>query len=136
MNFILENSSNISSYLFGLFQFQKDGVFDHAVIGITEDELRFYNDGSKGEEKEEGLFYPVLKTVKFEDISKIFVEKLKHNKAVKKYSRINFVMKDKTSSFFVYFTSKEKASVKKFLKVVKKKKIKVKKRKVDLSRIY
>ena len=136
MNYEIENSANIKSYFFGLFQFEKNAAFEHAVIGVSEEELYFYNDSKQGELKEEGYFYSVIKTVKFADISKIILEKLKHNKAVKKYKRLNFILKDKNESFFVYFTSKEASFAKKFLKVAKKKKVKVGKKKVDLSRIY
>ncbi len=135
-NISLEEANLLIKTGFGFFQFVKKEKFTPALIGATSNSINIYNDNLPDGVDNLGLAYKIKVKIPYQEIVLITIDKLKKNKELKRFMRLNIICKDVNNSKFFYFKKSEKGFIKQLLKVVKHKHVKVKKRKVDVSYNY
>lgn len=129
----LENEENLLAISFGLAKLSEDDKFYQVALALSQEGLLFYNDNMPDEANESGLLYRVKIRIPFTSLLIVFNEKIKKNKELKKYLRLKIVTTIENKIHYFYYLKKDKSSIKQLLKLLKKRRVKVKKRKVDLS---
>lgn len=129
----LENEENLLAISFGLAKLSEDDKFYQVALALSQEGLLFYNDNMPDEANESGLLYRVKNRIPFTSLLIVFNEKIKKNKELKKYLRLKIVTTIENKIHYFYYLKKDKSSIKQLLKLLKKRRVKVKKRKVDLS---
>lgn len=129
----LENEENLLAISFGLAKLSEDDKFYQVALALSQEGLLFYNDNMPDEANESGLLYRVKIRIPFTSLLIVFNEKIKKNKELKKYLRLKIVTTSENKIHYFYYLRKDKSSIKQLLKLLKKRRVKVKKRKVDLS---
>lgn len=129
----LENEENLLAISFGLTKLSEDDKFYQVALALSQEGLLFYNDNMPDEANESGLLYRVKTRIPFTSLLIVFNEKIKKNKELKKYLRLKIVTTIENKIHYFYYLKKDKSSIKQLLKLLKKRRVKVKKRKVDLS---
>lgn len=129
----LENEENLLAISFGLTKLSEDDKFYQVALALSQEGLLFYNDNMPDEANESGLLYRVKNRIPFTSLLIVFNEKIKKNKELKKYLRLKIVTTIENKIHYFYYLKKDKSSIKQLLKLLKKRRVKVKKRKVDLS---
>ena len=129
----LENEENLLAISFGLAKLSEDDKFYQVALALSQEGLLFYNDNMPDEANESGLLYRMKIRIPFTSLLIVFNEKIKKNKELKKYLRLKIVTTIENKIHYFYYLKKDKSSIKQLLKLLKKRRVKVKKRKVDLS---
>ncbi len=135
-NISLEEANLLIKTGFGYIQFEKKEKFSPALIGATAKGLNIYNDNLPDGVDNVGLAYNIKMKIPYEQIVLITIDKLKKNRELKTFMRLNIICKDVSRSQFFYFKKSEKKFIKGVLKVIKSKHVKIKSRKVDVSYNY
>lgn len=135
-NISLDEANLLIKTGFGYFQFEEKEKFTPALIGATSKTINIYNDNLPDGVDNLGLAYKVKVKIPYEEIVLITIDKLKKNKELKTFMRLNIICKDVNNCKFFYFKKNEKKFIKDVLKVIKSKRVKIKSRKVDVSYNY
>lgn len=136
MKIVLNEANQIRAISPCIAQLERGGDFFPCAIALTDVDLIIFSDYEPDLITQNETCYDVKIRIPLESIMTIVYEKIKKNEELEPYRRINVINRIVENSSSIYFLKADNKKVLDFLKEVKKHDIKVKKRKVDESKIY
>lgn len=133
MKINVDEFNKVNLLLAGLFQYEENALFVQTQLGLTDDELLFYDDSEPSAVNGEELRYVVKKRLPLSDYGFVINEIIKKNRNLANLGRLVFVSQDPEKTFIYYYFVQDKKDVAYLLKTLKKMRIKSKTQKVDLS---
>ena len=134
MKVVLESQEKIKVVVPGLYQFNESKQFTQAALAITEEELIIYDDSKPDSKTDSQAYFAARKKVDIKDILHLLVENIIGKFEVEGMMRLNFILKSIKESFFFYFKGNDNHYVKLLVKQLKKHKVEISKRKVNLKK--
>lgn len=135
MKIVLEERAKLVALGLGYYQFLETDAFEPAAIGVTNDNIVIYSDFGPDEIQNDAFAFSVKKAIPLSEIKSVVVEKIVKHEELKRFMRLNIVMKDVELSTFFYFDKVDKKYMKKVIKELKYADIRIVKRTVDLRPI-
>lgn len=135
MKIVLEERAKLVALGLGYYQFLETDSFEPAAIGITNDNILIYSDFEPDEIQNDAFAFSVKKFISLCDVKSVIVEKIVKHNELKRFMRLNIVMKDIELSTYFYFDKADKKYMKKVIKELKYADIRIVKRTVDLRPI-
>ena len=135
MKIVLEDRPKLVALGLGYYQFVEGDYFEPAAIGVTKDSVVIYSDYEPDEIQNDAFAFSVKKTIRLGDVKSVIVEKIVRHAELKRFMRLNIIMKDVELSTFFYFDKVDKKYMNKVIRELKYADIRVVKRTVDLRPI-
>ena len=132
MNVIAEGLEKARALMPGLFKFYEDGPFFQAVLSASEEMLCVYNDHAPDMVEGDTLTYNVKVRFPRDTIDTIFNEIIYKQPDLKGLSRLSIMTKDENVYYFYYY-SKDKRSIGRFVKSLKRLHYSVESHKTNLN---
>lgn len=133
MNIVLKENNKILAIASCIAQESKNADFIPMAVAITNSDLILFNDHTPDEIKDDTYSYLPKVRIPLTSIACLIKEKIVKDKKLYSYLRINVILRNAEDSFFIYYYCDDEKRIKKFLKVVRKQRVKIKKRKADIS---
>lgn len=132
MEIILEAQDQLSIVVPGLYQFEENGLFEQAIIGVTNDGIVIYSDIRPDSITENKAYYSVKRKFDMSGIQHVILENIHAKNELDSYKRFNIIQSELNKSFFFYFKKKEAKLADRFFQELKRRNIIASKRGVDL----
>lgn len=135
MKIVLEERAKLSALGLGYYQFLESDSFEPAAIGVTNDNLLIYSDFEPDEIQNDAFAFSIKKAIPLSSIKSVIIEKITKHDDLKRFMRLNIVMKDVELSTFFYFDKVDRKYMNKVIRELKYSDIRIVKRTVDLRPI-
>ena len=122
----------ISIVVPGLFQFEDNGLFEQAILGVTNDAIVIYSDMRPDSITEEKAYYSIKRKFDISSVQHVLLENIHANGELASFKRFNIIQTELKQSFFFYFKKKDAKIGDQFLAELKRRNIIASKRGVDL----
>lgn len=132
MEIILESQDQLSVVVPGLYQFEDNGLFEQAIIGVTNDAIVIYSDVRPDSITEDKAYYSIKRKFDISGAQHVVQENIHANGELASFKRFNIIQTELKQSFFFYFKKKDAKIADKFFAELKRRNIIVSKRGVDL----
>ena len=132
MEINLEAQEQLSIVVPGLYQFEENGLFEQAVIGVTDDAIVIYSDARPDSITDNKAYYTVKERFDLSSIQHVILENIHADNELSSFKRFNIIQTELKSSFFFYFKKKDASLADKFFAELKKRNVVASKRGIDL----
>jgi len=135
MKIELEEKAKLIALGLGYYQIIDGDYFEPAAIGFTNEKIVIYSDYEPDEIQASALAYSIKRVIPINEIKTVVIEKLKKDSDLKRFIRLNFILKNTEDSTCFYFDKRDKKYMKRFIGAIKYAEIRVVKHTVDLTPI-
>jgi len=130
----LEEQNSLLAMISGMFHADLSQNFRMSCLGLTDEGFLVLYDDHAADKVENGTFYYYLKKkVSLENVERILIEDVYTDNKFYYPHRFNVICKVKEQSFAFFYNGDQNKRVKKFVSLLKKKRIKVSKKDFSLD---
>jgi len=107
-----------------LYQFEKNTLFARSAVGITKNDVVIYPDMGPSVVNGDLYIYNPIFTIGFDEIISLVVSKIKNNRDLKKYIRLDIFSKSTDACKILYVLKSKRSKLMNLIKIAKKGKVK------------